>query len=211
MAFTLAVPRDASSSPFGRKSLMPVSLGACGSWCGKGHEDPRPLPVSSQQFLFSFFFFFLLEPLPRHMEVPRRGVQSELQPPACTTATATPDPSHVGDLHHSSWQRQILNPLGEARDRTHIFMDTNGFLAKPQLSYFLELALPGLNPFRDGELITCHVACCLELSSSCCPAYSLPLWAPSLSPGPDSLVPQDKPTPVSCQAVKRPRAQRQRE
>ena len=29
---------------------------------------------------------------PRHMEVPRRGIQSELQLPAYTTATATPDP-----------------------------------------------------------------------------------------------------------------------
>ena len=26
-------------------------------------------------------------------------------------------------LHHSSQQRQILNPLSEARDRTHILMD----------------------------------------------------------------------------------------
>ena len=29
-----------------------------------------------------------------------------------------PDPSHVWNLHHSSWQRQIFNPLIEARDRT---------------------------------------------------------------------------------------------
>ena len=26
------------------------------------------------------------------------------------------DPSHVCDLHHSSWSRSILNPLSEARD-----------------------------------------------------------------------------------------------
>ena len=36
-----------------------------------------------------------------------------------------PDPSHTCDLHHSSWQHQILNPLGEARDRTCILMDTS--------------------------------------------------------------------------------------
>ena len=35
------------------------------------------------------------------MEVPRLGVESELQLPAYTTATATPDPSHVCNLHHS--------------------------------------------------------------------------------------------------------------
>ena len=37
---------------------------------------------------------------------------------AYVRATAMQDPSHVYDLHHSSWQRRILNPLSEARDRT---------------------------------------------------------------------------------------------
>ena len=46
------------------------------------------------------------------------GVESEVKLPAYATATARPDPSHVCDLHHSSWQRQILNPLREARDQT---------------------------------------------------------------------------------------------
>ena len=54
----------------------------------------------------------------RHVEVPRLGVKSELQLPAYTTATATRDLSRVCDLHHSSWQRQILNPLSGARDQT---------------------------------------------------------------------------------------------
>ena len=56
-----------------------------------------------------------------HMEVPRRGVELELQLPAY--ATAARDPSHIFDLHGSSWQHQILNPLSEARDRTCILMD----------------------------------------------------------------------------------------
>ena len=34
------------------------------------------------------------------------------------------DQSHIRDLHHSLWQCQILNPLGKARDGTHILMDT---------------------------------------------------------------------------------------
>ena len=46
-------------------------------------------------------FFVFLGPLPWHMEIPRLGVQSELKPPAYTTATATPDLSRVCDLHHS--------------------------------------------------------------------------------------------------------------
>ena len=52
------------------------------------------------------------------MEVLRLGVESEL--PNYTTATAMSDPSHVFNLHISSWQHQILNPLREARDRTRL-------------------------------------------------------------------------------------------
>ena len=50
------------------------------------------------------------------MEVPRLGVKSELQLLAYSRATAMLDPSRVCDPHHSSQQRQILNPLSKARD-----------------------------------------------------------------------------------------------
>ena len=60
-----------------------------------------------------------------HMEVPRLGIKSELQPLAYTTATATPDPRHVFDLHHSSGQRWILNPLSEATNQTWVLMNTS--------------------------------------------------------------------------------------
>ena len=56
------------------------------------------------------------------MEVPRLGVQLELQLLAYATVIAMWDPSHVCNLHPSSWQRPILNPLSEARDRTHNLM-----------------------------------------------------------------------------------------
>ena len=56
------------------------------------------------------------------MEVPWLGFKSELQLPAYTTATATQDPSRVCNLYHRSWQRQIHNPLSEARDQTHHLM-----------------------------------------------------------------------------------------
>ena len=60
----------------------------------------------------SFFVLFCLFKLnPWHMEVRRLGVQSELQVPAYARATATPDPSHVCNPHHSSQQCWILNPL----------------------------------------------------------------------------------------------------
>ena len=57
------------------------------------------------------------------MEVPRLGVESELQLPDYVTATATPDPSHICNLHYSSQQCHILNPLSKARDQTRILMD----------------------------------------------------------------------------------------
>ena len=59
------------------------------------------------------------------MQVPRLGVEWELQLLAYTTATATQDPSRICDLHHDSQQCQILNPISEARDQTHLFMDTS--------------------------------------------------------------------------------------
>ena len=33
--------------------------------------------------------------------------------------------SHSNNLHHSSWQHLILNPLSEARDQTCILKDTS--------------------------------------------------------------------------------------
>ena len=49
------------------------------------------------------------------MEVPRLEVQSELQLPIYTTATARQDPSQVCDLHHNSQQCWILKPMSKAR------------------------------------------------------------------------------------------------
>ena len=45
--------------------------------------------------------------------------------PAYATTTATQDLSHVCDLHHSSRQHRILNPLSKARDWTFVLMDTS--------------------------------------------------------------------------------------
>ena len=57
------------------------------------------------------------------MEVLRLEVKLELQLPAYPIAM--PDPSHVCNLHHSSWKCWIFNPLSEARDQTCILMDTS--------------------------------------------------------------------------------------
>ena len=63
---------------------------------------------------FSFLFFLFFWPHLQHIEVPRLGV---------TTATATPDSSHICNLSHRLWQHWILNPLSEAKDGTNILKD----------------------------------------------------------------------------------------
>ena len=75
-------------------------------------------------FILVLLFCFL-GPHTRHIEVRSLGVKSELQLPAYTTDTATPDLSGICNLYHSWWQHRILNPLSEARGQTCIFTDTS--------------------------------------------------------------------------------------
>ena len=94
------------------------------------------------RILYIHIFFWLFLGLhPRHMEIPRLGGKLELQLPAYGTATATQDPSHICNLHHSSRQCRILNPLSEARDWTRL-MDTSqvrycwAMMGTPRVFYF---------------------------------------------------------------------------
>ena len=52
--------------------------------------------LCEQKFLIFFFFLGLH---PQHMEVPRLGVESELQLPAYTTDTAMQDPSLICNIY----------------------------------------------------------------------------------------------------------------
>ena len=85
-----------------------------------GFASPDILDI----YLF-IYLFLLLRAESRHMDVPRLGVESELQLPACTTATAMPDPSRTCNLHHSSQQHRITDLLSKARNCTCILMDTS--------------------------------------------------------------------------------------
>ena len=59
---------------------------------------------------FSFFlFFFFSGPHPWHMEIPRLGIESELQLLVHTTATAMQDPSLVCGLHQLAATHWIFN------------------------------------------------------------------------------------------------------
>ena len=72
---------------------------------------------------FFFLSFFRAEPAAYGSFQARGQIRAQL--PAYTIATATTDPSDICDLHHSSWQWQILNSLSGARDGIHVLMDTS--------------------------------------------------------------------------------------
>ena len=114
------------------------------------------------------YLFCFLGPPPRHMEVSRLGVELELQLPAYTTATAMADPSRVCDLHRSSRQHWILNPLSKARDRTCNLMDTSQIrfrcatMGTPQKEKVLVEV-----PLWSTELRIHHSCCSCSASQNC--------------------------------------------
>ena len=76
--------------------------------------------------LFSFIYLYsLFMVAPTAYNVPRLGVELELQLPTYTTAIAMWDPSCVCDLHQSSQQHRILNLLSKVRDLTRFLMDAD--------------------------------------------------------------------------------------
>ena len=83
------------------------------------------------------------------MEVPRLGVKSEPQLPAYATATAAQDPSLICNLHHSSRQRQILNPLSKARNRIH------NLVVPSQIRFCCTMTGTRNHPFLVGCSILC--------------------------------------------------------
>ena len=101
------------------------------------------------------FFFFFLGLHQWHMEVPGLGVELELQPPAHTTATAMPDPSHICNLHRSSRQCRILNPLSKTRDQTSTLMETSLNLFSYNRNYFFkkasEISFRDLQPMKKHD------------------------------------------------------------
>jgi len=96
------------------------------------------LPAGTLEFLFSDPFF-------RASPLTYGHSQTRGQIRAYATATSTRDQSRTCDLHHSSQQRQILNPLSEARDPTCILMDTSRILVRCTTT-----GIPGVSQFKTG-------------------------------------------------------------
>ena len=81
--------------------------------------------VGASVFYFFFFFFCLFA---ISWAVPRvyggsqaRGLIGAVAA-SLYQSTATQDPSRICDLHHSSEQRQVVNPLSKGRDWTRNLM-----------------------------------------------------------------------------------------
>ena len=125
---------DGLCEPPARAELLqpPAAPGTCKAPLGTPRNNLEKLcyliiqVILSPNYLFIYLFVFCFLGLHlQHMEVPRLGVESELQLLAYPTAMAKSDLSRVHDLHHSPQQCCILNPPSEARDPTHILMDTS--------------------------------------------------------------------------------------
>ena len=83
-----------------------------------------PLLVMFVLFCFVLFFVFSRAAPMAHGGSQARG-RIRAVAAGLHHGLRTSDPSHIWDLHHSSWQHQTLNPLSEARDRTHVLIDTS--------------------------------------------------------------------------------------
>ena len=96
-----------------------------GSLCCTVEIVTLSIKYTFKNYLCIYLCFLGLHPW--HMEVPRLGVELELQLLAYVTATATAtwDLSLVCNLHHSSQQHWILNPLSEARNQICILVATS--------------------------------------------------------------------------------------
>ena len=78
-------------------------------------------------YIFFLIFFFFLGPHLLYMEVPRLGTT--------WSCSCLPTPQlqqcqiqATSVIYTSLWQCQILNPLGKAKDQTHILMDASQVL-----------------------------------------------------------------------------------
>ena len=76
------------------------------------NHDCHPISTNYDLFAVVCLFFVFLGPHLWSMEVPR-------------LATAISGLSHVCNLHHSSQQDWVLNPLSKAKDQTCVLMDTS--------------------------------------------------------------------------------------
>ena len=86
------------------------------------HPFSNPEPTMVIAFIYFLYFLLFMVTAAAYGSSQARGrigaIAAGLHH-SCSNA----DLSHVCDLHSSSWQHQILNPLSKAGDQTCILMD----------------------------------------------------------------------------------------
>ena len=89
---------------------------------------PEPEQLDTGNTFF-FFFFFCLFAFSRAAPMAQGGSQARGPIGAIATGLhhshSNRDPTRICNLYHSSWQCRILNTLSEARNQTHVLMDTS--------------------------------------------------------------------------------------
>ena len=78
-------------------------------------------------FSICFFFFFLFRAAP--VAYGSSWARGQIRAAAASLCHSHGNPRFICDLHHSSWQHQILSPLSGARGQTHILWILVGFLS----------------------------------------------------------------------------------
>ena len=74
-------------------------------------------------FFFGFVLLFRVAPAACGSSQARGRIRATAAGLHHGHSNARSEPHHICNVHHSSRQRWIFNPLSEARDRTHILMD----------------------------------------------------------------------------------------
>ena len=113
-----------------------------------------------------FCFSSLFRATPAAHGSPQAGVELELQLPTYTTAT--PALHCICDLHHSSRQRRILNPLREARARTRILMDASRI---PFHRATMGTPIYALNKVSEAKSVSICVCLCKPTCVCMCWVY----------------------------------------
>ena len=107
------------------------------------------MPQPELQAIFDCLF----RAMPKAYGSSQLAVESELLLLAYAIATAMSGPSCVCNVHYSSAQPRILNPLSKARDQTHILRDTIQIL-NPLSHKGNSLSQAILNSFESHTLLS---------------------------------------------------------
>ena len=117
--------KSPSCIPDCRLTHLPSSLALPLAWARTAFFPPPHLIISFLFFLSFFFFLLFRASLMAYGGPQARGRIGTVATGLHTTATAMQDSSLVCDLHHTSRQCRIPNPLSKARDGTRNLVNTS--------------------------------------------------------------------------------------